>query len=197
MGGLLFIADNFNVEEFWWNGLGDAEELLESLKKRVVTVFEFKEGGHGIERLKALNRSSNVLIEQLRPQTIREGSGLNNRSLVLRLLFNKVSFLFTGDIESEAESDILAAVPVSGIKSTVLKAPHHASSTSSTRAFVEAVSPEVVVVSVGKYNPFGFPHTDALKTYKEIGAKIYRTDLDGAVEVISDGLGYSVSTYAP
>jgi competence protein ComEC len=67
----------------------------------------------------------------------------------------------------------------------VLKAPHHGSCTSTTQAFLEAVDPQIVVISVGAENTFGHPCDEVLERLD--GLPVYRTDEQGAVEVISDG----------
>ncbi|GAI50050.1 unnamed protein product, partial [marine sediment metagenome] len=109
----------------------------------------------------------------------------NDQSLVLRLSYNQISFLLPGDIEIDAEKKILES---SGqIKSQVLKSPHHGSPSSSTEAFLHRISPEIVVISVGEGNRYGFPGQEILRRYKKIGAKVFRTDVHGAVEVSSDG----------
>ena len=90
-----------------------------------------------------------------------------------------------GDIEIDAEKKILEN---SGqIKSQVLKSPHHGSLSSSTEAFLHRISPEIVVISLGEGNRYGFPDQGILERYKKIGAKVFRTDVHGAVEVSSDG----------
>jgi len=104
---------------------------------------------------------------------------------VLRLSHDQISFLLPGDIGIDAEEMILGS---SGeIKSQVLKSPHHGSQSSSSEAFLNRVSPEIVVISVGENNRYGFPNHEILERYKKIGAKVYRTDVHGAVEVSSDG----------
>jgi len=81
------------------------------------------------------------------------------------------------------------------LKSIILKAPHHGSSSSSTEEFIKAVNPEVAVFSVGYNNPFRHPNKKVLARYRDAGAKIYRTDRDGLIEIESDGRGYTVKTY--
>lgn len=109
----------------------------------------------------------------------------NDQSLVLRLSYNQISFLLPGDIEIDAEKKILESPRQ--IKSQVLKSPHHGSHSSSSEAFLDRVSPEIIVISVGEDNRYGFPNQEILERYKKIGAKVYRTDVHGAVEVSSDG----------
>lgn len=107
-----------------------------------------------------------------------EFSNLNNSSIVIKVSFSDgESVLLTGDCEVECESEILDA----DIDADVLKAGHHGSRTASSAAFVKAVSPEKVVISVGAGNKFGHPHAETLRTFS--GVRVFRTDLDGTVEM--------------
>lgn len=110
---------------------------------------------------------------------------LNNYSAVIRYRFGETSFLFCGDIEKEAEQDILSAG--NDISADVIKVPHHGSGSSSTRAFVQAVSPRYAVFSVGQENDFGHPHANIVQLYRSVGAQIFRTDLNGTVTFVTDG----------
>src|SRR6185312_11325252 len=78
---------------------------------------------------------------------------------------------------------------------TVLKAPHHGSRTSSSAEFIHRVRPRHVIFCVGRHNRFGFPHPDVEARYQAEGARCYRTDLDGAVTVKSDGHDVQVETF--
>ena len=130
-----------------------------------------------------------------------EYGDLNDASAVLRLEFGGTSFLFTGDAEASAEEDILAQYG-DDLQSDVLKAGHHGSRTSSSQEFLEAVQPQYVIISCGEGNDYGHPHAEALQRFEQIGAQVYRTDLLGSIEIISDGATLSVngeagSTVAP
>lgn len=116
--------------------------------------------------------------------------GYNNASVVLRLAYGDFSILLTGDIEIEAEQNLLERrVP---LQSTVVKAPHHGSRTSSSLAFMEAVRPRAVVVSVGAWNPFGHPAPQTMARYRQFNAAIYRTDLNGGIVIRSTGRSFYV-----
>jgi len=109
----------------------------------------------------------------------------NNASLIFRVDFGETSFLFTGDAEKEAENAVL----LSGvdIDCDVLKAGHHGSSTSSSRAFLDAVSPEYAVITCGAGNSYGHPHRETMQAFNGRGITVYRTDEQGSVRVFSDG----------
>jgi competence protein ComEC len=122
-------------------------------------------------------------FEVLHPEADSQGDSANDASLVLRLRFGEVSFLFPGDIEEAGEALLLAD---SAPAATVLKAPHHGSRTSSTPEFVAAVHPRHVVFPVG-HNRFGFPHQEVVERYRAAGATTWRTDESGAITFKSDG----------
>ncbi len=112
---------------------------------------------------------------------------VNNASVVTRLTYGEISFLFTGDLHWDAESYILhRSLP---IRSDVLKVPHQGSRTSSSPAFVREVAPQVAVISVGADNAFGHPHPEALDTLRAIlpEDRVLTTARNGTVQFASDG----------
>jgi competence protein ComEC len=115
------------------------------------------------------------------------GSDVNNNSVVLNLHAGRVSFLLTGDIEREAEFELIARR--SNLSSTVLKVGHSGSKTSTTAEFLAEVSPAAAVISVGKDNRFGHPSGEVIDRLEErLGTEnIYRTDEQGTIEFITDG----------
>jgi beta-lactamase superfamily II metal-dependent hydrolase len=74
--------------------------------------------------------------------------------------------------------------------------PHHGSLTSSSPAFVNALKPTIAVISAGRGNHYGHPAPEVLQRYEAVGAQVFRTDLDGAVTLETDGFSVSVSTFA-
>ena len=105
----------------------------------------------------------------------------NNGSLVLALACGGRQILLTGDTERAAESDYVGS---SGeLRSTVLKSPHHGSSTSSTDLLLDAIEPRHAVISVGWRNRFGLPSSEVLGRYRNRQIAVYRTDRDGALTI--------------
>jgi competence protein ComEC len=187
MGGLSFIAKNFNVKEFWWNGVGDLRGLKGALDGAGVPIREIDSGA-------SIPPIGGVGIEVLHPSRGLD-LDINDMSLVLKLSYGDKSLLFTGDIRAGVE-EILGA-RAGGLDVTVLKSPHHGSRTSSSEDLLAAAgSPTAAVISVGRANIFGFPATAVLDRYASAGMEVYRTDLDGAVEVATDGAGLSIITHA-
>ena len=114
---------------------------------------------------------------------------VNNHSIVLKIIYKDVSFLFTGDAEKESESDILKKNY--DIKSTVLKVGHHGSKTSTTKEFLRKVSPKYAVICVGE-DKYNLPKKETITKLKECGAEIYRTDIDGDVVIATNGKADSI-----
>ena len=107
---------------------------------------------------------------------------LNNNSLVCKLIYKDFSMLFTGDIEEIAEKEILK-IYKDRLKANILKVAHHGSKTSTTKEFVEAVSPQIALIGVGENNKFGHPDEIILRRLNDIGCKIYRTDENGEIVI--------------
>ncbi len=115
----------------------------------------------------------------------------NNASIVLRVTFQDVSFLFTGDLETDGgEDEILYELSqglIDDISADVLKVGHHGSSTSTSQQWLEAVDPDYAAIEVGYGNPYGHPHAEVINRLQNYGVQIYRTDLDGTFIITTDG----------
>ena len=106
-------------------------------------------------------------------------------SIVLKVIYGETSFIFTGDAERTAESDILDAGY--DLSATVLKVGHHGSDTSTSYPFLREVMPEYAVIQVGKDNSYGHPTEDTLSRLRDAEVKVYRNDLQGTIICTSDG----------
>jgi len=120
---------------------------------------------------------------------------VNNNSLVFLLQYRQFRMLFTGDAGAEAERRFLTE----GIdlKADVLKVGHHGSAYSSTPEFIAAVRPQYAIISVGRHNTFGHPAPSTIATLQRFGARIYRTDREGAVSIVTDGGMARLTTALP
>ena len=132
--------------------------------------------------------SASVTI--LGPQKSYEDT--NDTSIVMKVVYGKTSFLFTGDAERTAEADILDAGY--DLSATVLKVGHHGSDTSTSYAFLREIMPEYAVIQVGKGNSYGHPTEDTLSKLRDADVKVYRNDLQGTIICTSDGEAVSFST---
>ena len=121
----------------------------------------------------------------------------NDTSLVLRIDYGETSFLLTGDMEQDAEDDLVASGAPLDVD--VLQVGHHGSETSTGYVFLNAVLPEIGVISVGEGNSYGHPHEAALSRLRDAGVDVWRTDLSGTITITSDGADYAVASerYVP
>lgn len=189
LNGLRFIAKNFDVKEIWTNGQGiDMEsyyELMEIIRGRGIRkiVMNSLTPSKDVHEVKVDILNPPALLFHVQEKGFHKA--INNNSLVVKLTLKKISFLFTGDIGEEAEKALI--LHGSRLKSTVMKVPHHGSLTSSTKRFLSMVGPSYAVFSVGYKNRFGFPREEIVNRYKDRGSKTYRTDMDGAITMETDG----------
>lgn len=122
-------------------------------------------------------------------------SDINNASIVTRWQDGKVALLETGDAEQEALDRLLKSGQ--NLQAQILKVAHHGSRYTSSQAFLDAVKPEVAVISAGAHNDYHHPHRAALERLAKAGAKVYVTDQEGTVTVTSDGKTYQVASERP
>ena len=121
-----------------------------------------------------------------------DSTAVNDESVILRLEYVNFSVLFTGDIDEKGE---LALINSGVLKETqVLKVAHHGSKYGSSNIFLDVVKPKLAVVSVGIKNSYGHPNGDTLIRLESVGAKVFRTDRSGSIEINSDGTNASVVT---
>ncbi len=129
-----------------------------------------------------------IRIDILNPEKNRNNRDLNDDSLVLRMTLGDITILFTGDLTKEGERSLIEKQR--DLSADILHVPHHGSKSSSTKAFLEAVSPRVSVLSVGRDNRFSHPHASVLDRLNDIETEIFRTDLSGAIFlIIREGKG--------
>ena len=124
-----------------------------------------------------------------------ENSWVNNHSMVLKIVYDEVSILFTGDIEKEAERYLIQKIPARSLAATILKAPHHGSKNSNTELFIKTVRPKVTVISSRQSSWYPLPAPSTLKRLKAFPTEIFRTDLDGAIYLSTDGKNYHMHTW--
>lgn len=197
LSGLIYILNNFNVRTVWQSELPVDPGIFPQWE-RTITAHQIKtlilsdqfpeQMIHGVR--------FNVLwppIDYLRQKHEFSYDDVNDSSLVLKITFGKISFLFPGDISTDIEQRLIQ----SGVdlKSDVFMLPHHGSIHSSSTDFIEAVSCRFAVVSAGKSNVFMHPHHAILQRYKNAKAVIFRTDQDGAISFITDGNALYVHKY--
>ena len=187
--GLYAVLDNFRVGEIW---IGREDErpafrrLMAEARTRGVKIVQVAQG-IGFD-------ASGARLDVLWPPAGGAGEKSNDNSIVLRMSDGRVHFLLTGDIEKQAETELVSEQ--TSLAADFLKAPHHGSKTSSTDAFLAAVQPRVAAISVGAGNAFGQPAESVVERYEGRGVQVLRTDQDGAVTASTDGSRLIVREYA-
>lgn len=189
IGGMQAVLDAFPVGQVLDDALPSSsaiyQEFLRTLDRKGIT-YTVAEQGQTID----LDPSLRILV--LSPPEERFGDDPNLNSVVLRISYGSVNFLFTGDMGGEAEDALVkSSYP---LDAQILKVGHHGSEYASSKAFLDRVRPEIAVIEVGKDNPYGHPHAPTLQRLADAGVTVYRTDRDGTVLVRSDGNTYSVTT---
>jgi competence protein ComEC len=123
---------------------------------------------------------------------LAKGDGKNDDSIVLYGNLNQTKFLFTGDLEATGEAALLSQYPTLDVE--VLKAGHHGSKTSSSDVFIKTITPTIGLISCGLANRYHHPNDETLATFTKYHVKIYRTDLQGAIQLIKKGKSWQIVT---
>jgi competence protein ComEC len=193
-GGLPFVIRNFTVGEFL-SVPQVTDEIRIELRKKGVPQRTLAAGD-------VLTLPGAVVVTVLSPAgseratTGSDESNVNEQSLVFRLSYGGFSMIFCADAGFEAEQRMLAGRH--DLKSTVLKVGHHGSRYSTSEKFLERVRPGLALISAGAGNRFGLPSLRTVDLLRMKGIPLYRTDRDGTIELVTDGVGWSVSTpYKP
>ena len=186
IGGLISVLRAFEVDEIWLNGDTSTSQtysqFMSAVNSEGAQVFTARRG----DTIQAGNLTFNVL----HPANLNGST--NDDSIVLSLSYGQIDFLFTGDVEQEAEASMLvqSVVPVPDVE--VLKVGHHGSRTASSMQFLQVIKPECAIYMAGQDNSYGHPHEEAIANLCEVGAEIYGTDIHGTVVVTTDGATYDV-----
>ena len=187
-GGLAYVVTHFGPSEFWSSGEEADSERFGRLQHALGQAGLIK---REMCRGSVVESVSEVRIEILHPPCGARGLDTNNASLVLRLSHGSVDFLLPGDIETAGERVLLASGQA--LQSEILKVPHHGSRSSSSAAFVRAVSPQLAIASLGSFNRFDFPSPEIVQRYLGHEVELLQTGRDGTVRVISDGAGHTLA----
>lgn len=182
IGGMVDVFKEYKVENFYSPKVTHTTKTYENLVKAV------KDEGLKINELKdgmVIDLGDGANFEVFTPQNSNYEE-LNDYSPIMKLNFGETSYLFTGDAEKIAENEALTKYKDS-LDSDVIKFGHHGSSSSSSPAFIEAVSPKYGIISCAKDNKYGHPHRETLDIIKKYNIKTFRTDIDGEIILTSDG----------
>jgi len=180
------------VDSFWDTGQGEREgtaggyaDLLGAMRARGVAILR-------PDTLCGIHDMGGATVEVLAPcPEPAVDRGANDNSFVVRISYGHRAFLFVGDAEREEEKELVHFYG-SRLRADVLKVGHHGSRTSSTKAFLATVDPEVAVISCGVRNRFGHPAPPTLATFATTRTRLRRTDHEGGITIITDGRSLEV-----
>lgn len=186
IGGFSEIANNYKIENVIMPEL--EEEVIPTTNvfmSTVESIDTYKIPLEYASTTATYDISEDCVLEIIAP--VNSYSSLNDLSVVCKLTYGETSYLFTGDIEKAAETDIMA-VENCDISATVLKISHHGSNSSTTNEFLSAVNPEIAVISVGADNEYEHPNDDVVNRINDNNIELHRTDLEGTIIMKSDGV---------
>jgi competence protein ComEC len=190
IGGAAAIVRDFSPAEIWYGTFVNNHEPTERLQHAAIrsrAAWRWLQRGDRIDLGGVELRVHHPAAPDWERQRVR-----NDDSLVMELRFGGVSALLTGDIGRDVERMLLPSLDL--LPTVILKSPHHGSGTSSSEAFIDAITPAVVVIGVGRANPFRHPLPEVLDRYRAAGARVLRTDRDGQIDITTDGRRLSVAT---
>ena len=185
------IFDGYPVKNLFMSVQTNNEQLL---NQQLVPVSLLKKGSV-IEGSDGVTISVHNPEGQISPKADEEQ---NNASLVMTVSYKNTNLLLCGDIEAEVEKQLVAELQALSTERDfqIIKIPHHGSKTSSTREFIQAIDPEMAVISVGANNSFDHPSDEVMDRLNEEVITALRTDQQGAVEITSNGEFITIKNYA-
>ncbi len=191
MGGMYKIINEFRIGEVIIPHLDDDDIPTTRFFEKFLDACEDKECGLTEAEIGRKIQLGEASLELIAPVS-EEYENLNNYSVGTVISHGRNSFILTGDAETLAEAEMLESGRVN--RTTVYKAGHHGSSTSSSKKFIDAIAPDYAVISCGEGNSYGHPSDAVIKRISGYTDKIYRTDLCGSVVFVSDGAELEVRT---
>lgn len=181
MGGASVLIEEFEIGEIIMEGYDEFENDAPVFYERAYDAMVEHELYPVLAVPGEVHTYGDITLEILAP--LEDNGDRNNNSIVLRAEVDGVSAIFTGDAETKAEEELLETFYES-LDADVLKIGHHGSSTSTSEAFLTAVSPDVAVISCGDGNSYGHPHGETLQLLRKYSIDYYRTDENGSVVLV-------------
>ena len=179
-GGLDAVVESFDVDTIFTSPYaGDAASYLRFVETVENAQLTLEVPDQGVQY-----RLGDARFEFIGP--LEDHNNVNDDSLVMRLTYGDTNFLFTGDMTSKAEKELIE--DGENVKCDVLKVGHHGSSGSSCYQFLYEAEPKIAVISCGRDNDYGHPHEETLGRLKDAGVTVYRTDELGSIVIFSDGI---------
>jgi competence protein ComEC len=185
IGGLPAVIESFDVGKIIAPKLPDSqtptskvyEKFLDAVSDKGLKITAAKAGD--IYSLGGNKNNETCAFTVLSPGAKTDYSDLNNYSVVIKLVYGKSKWLFTGDAEKQAETKMLESK--FDLSADVLKVGHHGGSTSTTDEFLDSIKPQAAVIEVGAGNSYGHPSEAVLERLSAYTDRVYRTDLEGTI----------------
>lgn len=199
IGGALRVLDEVPVREVLDSGVPHTTRTYRQLLERFIKLREegkltYRLARRGMKIPLGPRTTLEVLAPE-EPLISGSRSDVNANSVVVRLVHGKLAFLFPGDAERETEERLLGSG--ADLRAEVLKVPHHGSRHASTSALLTRVRPAFALISCGRGNDYGHPAPETLERLAAVKARILRTDVDGAIALLSDGERIEVPKAGP
>ena len=191
IGGAASLVKDFKPSEIWAGTFVNNHQptlTLQATSERNRATWRWLQKGDRLDLGGVELRVHHPPLPDWERQKVR-----NDDSLVIELRYGEVSMLLTGDIGREVEKGLIPTLDL--LPTVVLKSPHHGSGSSSAQEFIDAIKPDVVVISNGRGNPYGHPVPYVLERYRVSGAQVLRTDQDGQIELSTDGETIDARTF--
>lgn len=194
--GLIDIIERYNIIEFFTEKVPGKTKIFQKLtdllaEKEKTAKYSYQ--GDVIREGDFLSFSvlwpTNGTVEISEQNISKKNIKLNELSVIILLKYENLEVLFTGD----AGMGVMEQIASEAGDIDVLKVPHHGSKTGMSETFLDITKPELALISVGTGNKYGHPTQFSLDLLKNVGVKTLRTDIDGEVEIVSDGKSYWVN----
>lgn len=180
------VIQHFAVKEVWLPGGNATTKVFE----RVISAIDANKIAYDEPRAGDKYKIGDLSIDILSPKQLT--GNLNSDSLVIKLTYGAISFLFAGDAEKNTEKQMVRSGQ--NLTSTILKVGHHGSNTSTTSIFLNEVNPQVAVISVAKNSPYGHPAQRVIDRIIKKEIELYATKTHGNIIIETDGNQYHIST---
>lgn len=191
LAGLNYVLDNYRINKIIITGVNHSSVnysvWLAKIKAQNIPL-EIMDSQRAIALGSSTSLGTGCQLQFLYPLTSvyqQTVDNLNNSSIVSRLQCGQVSWLLPGDLENGGEAELLASG--AELQSTVLKIGHHGSDNATGDAWLQAVKPQIAVISLGQKNHYGFPHQATLNKLQQAGVEVLRTDRLGTIKLLTDG----------
>lgn len=192
IGGLPAVLARYPVEEVWISGAIHTTEGYEQL------LHAIQASGSAVQTVQAgyrltIDQVQLLVLHPIKPMVGERPDNQHDSTVVVKVTYGAVSVLLTGDLDMEHEQALIDH-DRAALAASVLKVAHHGSQYGSTARFLQAVHPELAVISVGSDNRYGHPTAAVLERLDAQGIPVYRTDQRGTITITSDGIGITVTT---